>query len=188
MTAATPAPVGPERSERAAGIVATARRIVEAEGPDALTMRRLGDEVGMRAPSLYKHFPGKRNVEAALVEDAFVEMGEELHAAAARRGHAGPVAAVLTAYRRLALANPHLYRLATGPDLPRDLLSPGLEAWAGEPFFLATGEPHVAQAMWAFAHGMAILEIEGRFVDDSDLDRTWRSGAEAFSRSARRAE
>jgi AcrR family transcriptional regulator len=173
--------VVPERSKRAAEIVETARRVLEADGRDALTMRRLGDEVGMRAPSLYKHFPGKRHVEAALVEDAFLEMGRALHRAVGQSAPGGPVAAVLSAYRATALTNPHLYRLATGPELPRDLLRPGVEAWAGEPFFLATGEPHVAQAMWAFAHGMAILEIEGRFMDDSDLDRTWRSGAQAFS-------
>ncbi|MDN5790404.1 MAG: TetR family transcriptional regulator [Micrococcales bacterium] len=175
------APARAHRSEREAEIVATARRILEAQGPDALTMRRIGDEVGMRAPSLYKHFPGKRHVEAALVEDAFAEMGAALHRAVARPGRRGPVAAILAAYREMALANPHIYRLATGPDLPRDLLTPGLEAWSGEPFFLATGEPHVAQALWAFSHGMAILEIEGRFMDASNLDRTWRSGAQAFS-------
>ena len=178
----TDAPVVVARSERASEIVATARRILEDEGREALTMRRLADEVGMRAPSLYKHFPAKRHVEAALVEDAFVEMGEVLHRAVRRPGRRGPVAAVLGRYRDLALTNPHLYRLATGPGLARDLLAPGLEEWAGEPFFLATGEPYLAQAMWAFAHGMAILEIEGRFPAGSDLERTWRSGAEAFSR------
>lgn len=177
----TVAPATTQRSERATGIVVTARRILETEGADALTMRRLGEEVGMRAPSLYKHFPSKRHVVAALVEDAFAEMGTVLHRAVQRPGRLGPVAALLRAYRQEALANPHLYRLATGPDLPRDLLSPGLEDWSGEPFFLVTGEPHLAQALWAFAHGMAILEIEARFPDDSDLDRTWRAGATAFA-------
>jgi AcrR family transcriptional regulator len=135
----------------------------------------------MRAPSLYKHFANKRAVEAALVDLAFAEMGAVLRSAVERPGKLGPVVTLLRAYREAALADPQLYRLATGPDLPRDELTPGLEAWSGEPFFLATGDPHVAQAMWGFAHGMAILEIEGRFMDDSDLDRTWRSGAEAFA-------
>lgn len=180
--AVTGAPRATPFSERAADIVATARRVLETEGLDALTMRRLGDAVGMRAPSLYKHFPSKRHVEAALVEEAFAEMGAVLHRAVRRPGRRTPVAAVLVAYRTMALANPHLYRLATGSDLPRDLLAPGLEAWSGEPFYLATGEPHRAQAMWAFAHGMAILEIEGRFPEGSQLDRTWRAGAESFAR------
>ncbi|WP_347354930.1 TetR/AcrR family transcriptional regulator [Intrasporangium sp.] len=177
----TQAPARTVRSERAAAIVATARRILEAEGAESLTMRRLGDAVGMRAPSLYKHFPSKRHVAAALVEDAFVEMGRALYAAVERSDRRGPVAALLAAYRGMALANPNLYRLTTAPDLPRDLLAPGLEAWSGQPFQLVTGEPHAAQALWAFAHGMTILEIDARFMDRSDLDRTWRCGAEAFA-------
>jgi AcrR family transcriptional regulator len=168
------------RSDRAQQIVDAARRLLESDGREALTMRALADEIGIRAPSLYKHFANKRAVEAALVEVAFTEMGSALHAAVERPGRSGPVGELLAAYRKVALADPELYRLATGPDLPRDQLTPGLEAWSGEPFFLATGDPHVAQAMWGFAHGMAILEIEGRFMDDSDLDRTWASGAEAF--------
>ena len=57
----------------------------------------------------------------------------------------------------------------------------GLEDWAGEPFLLATGDSHRAQALWSFAHGMVILEIDGRFPEHSDLDRTWRAGAAAFA-------
>ncbi len=168
-------------SARADEIAAAARAILEAEGPDALTMRRLGDEVGMRAPSLYKHYPHKRALEAALIDIAFAEMGERLHAAVEAPGPDGPVGTLLSEYRAVGLGFPNLYRLATGPSIDRAALTPGLEAWAGEPFFLATGEPHLAQATWAFAHGMTILEIEGRFMDDSDLDRTWRAGATAFA-------
>lgn len=175
-----------DRSPRAAQIVAAARRILESDGSDALTMRRLGDDVGIRAPSLYKHFPNKRAVEAALIEEAFGEMGAALHAAVARPGRQGRVAAVLGAYRRTALSSPNLYKLATGPDLPREMLAPDLEAWSGEPFYLATGEPHLAQALWALAHGMTILEIEGRFWEGSDLDRTWRIAATTFASTARR--
>ena len=36
-------------------IVAVAESILEREGPDGLTMRRLADALGIRAPSLYKH-------------------------------------------------------------------------------------------------------------------------------------
>ncbi|HEY2665754.1 MAG TPA: TetR family transcriptional regulator, partial [Actinomycetota bacterium] len=58
-----PKPAGaakPARSARAGQIVATARLLLEREGPEALTMRRLGEELGIRAPSLYKHLAGKK--------------------------------------------------------------------------------------------------------------------------------
>ncbi|MDP9865937.1 MULTISPECIES: TetR/AcrR family transcriptional regulator [Streptosporangium] len=175
---------------RAAEIVTVARELLEEEGRDALTMRALADRLGIRAPSLYKHLPDKAAVEAALMERGFAEIGTALYAAlqaalgSAPRGE--PVDAVLRAYRRTALAHPNLYRLATSGPLPRQRLAPGLEEWAGTPFFLAAGEPYLAQALWSFAHGMVILELDGRYPDGSDLDRTWAEGAHAFtSRPAR---
>jgi AcrR family transcriptional regulator len=170
-------------SARATEIVAAARRVLEGEGRDALTMRRLGAEVGMQAPSLYKHVADKTALEVALIEQALQEMGERLHAAVVKPGRRGPVVAVLAAYRTHAVANPNMYRLATSGHLPRRAIAPGLEEWAGEPFFLATADPARAQALWSFAHGMVILEIDGRYPPGSDLDATWRAGAAAFAAS-----
>lgn len=170
------------RSARAATIVTAARRILEEEGIDALTMRRLGAEVGMQAPSLYKHFPTKRAVEAALIEEGMLELGGALHAAVAAPGRRGAVWSLLDAYRNAALASPALYRLVTSGPLPRADLSPGVEEWAGEPFFFATRDPWRAQALFSFAHGMVTLELDVRFPPGSDLDKSWKAGAEAFSK------
>lgn len=157
-----------------------ARQVLEHDGADALTMRRLAGDLDIRAPSLYKHLASKHAIEVALIELAFTENGEVLHAAIAESGASSRVDALLRAYRELGTSQPNLYRLATSGTLPRAELSPGLEDWAGEPFFLVTGDEHLAQALWSFAHGMVILEIDGRYPDGSDLDRTWAAGAEAF--------
>ena len=90
---------------------------------------------------------------------------------------------VLAAYRAHALDQPNRYRLATSGRLRRDLLPECLEEWAGQPFFFAAGDPYRSQALWSFAHGMVILEIDGRYPDDSDLDGTWEAGAAAFDRA-----
>lgn len=176
--------------------------LLETEGRDALTMRRLGEALGIRAPSLYKHLPGKHAVEVALIEIGLAEMGEALHQAvsdprAAPRTRAAPgtsvtpgtdaVGRVLATYRAESLRRPNLYRLATSGRLPRDELTPGLEDWAGEPWFLAAGDPFLAQAMWSFAHGMVILELDQRYPEGSELDRTWQAGAAAFTLAARRS-
>ena len=174
----------PPRTARATQIVDAARRVLEAEGAEALTMRRLASELDMQAPSLYKHFDSKTAVERALIEAGLFNAGDVLHAAVARPGRQGPVAALLRAYRTIGTAHPNLYRLTTGAGFLRDALTPGLEDWGGEPFVLATGDPHLAQALWAFAHGMVILEIDDRFLEDSDLDRTWAAGARAFNAAA----
>jgi AcrR family transcriptional regulator len=179
-----PAPRGYQR--RAAEIIAAARDLLETEGSDALTMRRLGQALGIRAPSIYKHLPGKHAVEVALIEACLSEVGEALHQAVGdpRSPGSSAVARLLATYRSESLARPNLYRLATSGRLPRDELTPGLEEWAGQPWFLVTGDPFLAQAMWSFAHGMVILELDHRYPDGSDLDRTWQAGADAFALAA----
>ena len=98
----------------------------------------------------------------------------------AKPGRRGGVANLLLTYRAYGVGHPNLYRLATAGRLDRAALPDGLEAWAGEPFYLATGDEHVAQALWSFAHGMVILEIDDRYPEGSDLDSTWRAGTSAF--------
>ena len=197
---ASPPPAGvapPARTGRAGDVVAAARTVLERDGAARLTMQAVADELGMKAPSLYKHVASKAAIEIELISATLIEVGETLHAAldradrpdrkerairVEREGAHDAVAAVLAAYRRHALAHPNMYRLATTGRLPRELLPEGLEAWACEPLVRLTGDEHRAQALWAFAHGMVILELDGRFPDGSDLDTTWAEGAAAFSR------
>lgn len=164
---------------RAREIVDTARAIVDAEGLGALTMRRIAERLGIRAPSLYKHFPDKQALEAAIISAAFEEQAEVFEHAVA--GSDDPLAALAAAYRTFALAHPHLYRLMTDQELRRDLLVPGVEQRAGLSVYRAAGEDvDRARAAWAFAHGMALLEIANRFPPGADIDAAWREGIRAF--------
>ena len=43
------------------------------------------------------------------------------------------------------------------------------------------GEPYLAQVVWSAAHGMASLELDGRYPSDTDIDRTWSAAAAAFT-------
>ena len=97
------------------------------------------------------------------------------------RGADDPLLAIATAYRDFARARPHLYRLMTERPLARDRLVPGVEARAAAPLIEAVGgDAALARAAWAFAHGMAILELNGRFPPDADLDEAWRRGLDVF--------
>lgn len=165
-------------SPRSREIVAAARRILEVEGRDALTMRRLGEAVGMRAPSLYKHFPDKASVESALISDGFEEMAELCETLLVECGES--LATLAAAYRAFAAAHPSLYRLMTAGPLPRERLRPGVEARAAAPVVRVTGDPDLGRAVWAFAHGMTILELDGRFPPGADLDAAWDAGLTAF--------
>ncbi|MCX4822708.1 TetR/AcrR family transcriptional regulator [Streptomyces sp. NBC_01142] len=164
---------------RAQQIIAAARELLEQEGPDALTMRRLAERVGIKAPSLYKHFPDKSSVETALMAESLHETAEALKAAEAAAP--GSFQALAAAYRTYALAHPHLYRLATGRPLAREALPPGLEDRAAAPLVRAVGgNVDTARAAWAFAHGMTILELNGRFPPGTDLEAAWATGSAGF--------
>ena len=115
--AASSRPAPRERTPRARQIIDTARALLEAVGSDGLTMRRLADELGIRAPSLYKHVNGRPALELALVEIGLDETGLALHAVVAgSNGHS--VSDLLGAYRTMGLANPELYRLITASSFP----------------------------------------------------------------------
>lgn len=157
-------------------IVSVAERVLEAEGADALTMRRLGDEIGIRAPSLYKHVGGKDEIEAALqaralagIRDALTPAGTDIRALGA-------------AYRRWALAHPRLYELATRRPLSRDRLPAGLEDSAARPLVLAVGGDLArARALWGLAHGLVDLELAHRFPPGADIDAAWDTALGAFT-------
>jgi AcrR family transcriptional regulator len=170
-------------SPRAREVVGAARELLEMEGPDALTMRRVADRLGIRAPSLYKHFPDKDTIEAAIIAEGFAESAERFEAAV-KRDRRRPLRALALAYRAFAREHPHLYRLMTGQPLRRDLLPPGVEERAAAPLVEAAGSADRARAAWAFVHGMTILELNGRFPPDADVNGAWQEGIRALERLA----
>ncbi len=161
--------------DRRTQAVAVARELLEAEGEAALSMRRIADRMGIRAPSLYKHLPDKATLEIALVASALDEIGDALRAA-------GPsLPELAAAYRRWALAHPHMYSLATERPLPRERLPAGVEERAAAPILAAVGgDEHLARAMWAAAHGLVSLELAGRFPPHADIDAAWTAMTRAF--------
>jgi len=137
-------------------------------------MRRIAASLGMRAPSLYKHFPDKAAIETEIVAEGLAELGAALR-------EAGPqLAALASAYRSFALEHPHMYMLMTSGPLDRERLPSGLEEEAARPLQAALGEEDTARAGWAAAHGLAILELSGRFPPDADIDAAWAALVRAF--------
>ncbi|MCF2127445.1 TetR/AcrR family transcriptional regulator [Strepomyces sp. STD 3.1] len=166
-------------SPRAREIAAAARALLEESGPAALTLRAVADRLGIKAPSLYKHFPDKEAVETELIVQALAEAGEAMEAAEAQEP--GSLTALAEAYRAYALAHPHLYCLMTERPLPRASLPAGLEGRAAAPLMrVCGGDQDLARSFWAFAHGMVVLEIHGRFPADADLGAAWARGVGAL--------
>lgn len=152
-----------------------ARRLLEDHDWDAVTMRRIADTLGIRAPSLYKHLADKQELQAELTAIGLRELGDALH-------DAGPsLSALARAYRSYALAHPHLYELMTTRPLPRDRLPAGLEDAVADALRAVLPDEHRARAAWASAHGLTLLELAGRFPPGADLDAAWAALTAAFS-------
>ena len=161
-------------------IIDVARELLERGSPDGITMQAIADHLEIRSPSLYKHVRNKHDVEIALIGRGFAEQADEFAEAIADSPH--PIAAIATAYRSWAVANPHLYGLMTANPIPRDELPEGLEAAAAAPLINAVGgDINRARALWAFAHGMVSLELADRFPADADLDAAWVTGLEGLT-------
>jgi TetR/AcrR family tetracycline transcriptional repressor len=106
-------------------IVAAAIDVLDAEGLDALTMRRLGTQLGVAAMSLYRHLPNRDAVLAAVVDHLFAEAVIDLEADTPWPEALGRFAG---AYRRMLLGHPHAVPLLATHPVDIDL---GLELLAG---------------------------------------------------------
>jgi hypothetical protein len=73
----------------------------------------------------------------------------------------------------------------TERPLPRAHLAAGVEERAAQPVVEAVGgDPDLARALWSFAHGMVINELNDRFPPGADIDAAWSRGLAAFRREA----
>jgi AcrR family transcriptional regulator len=91
-------------------MVAAARDILETEGPDALTMRRVAARLGMKEPSLYKHCRSREELLAAVVASGMRDLAEGWRRAVEPAADAADALSRLAAHQReFAARHPHLY-------------------------------------------------------------------------------
>ena len=108
-TGAAPDAASPVRRERLTReqILATALRMVDAEGIEALSMRRLGHELGRDAMSLYRYVPNR----AALIDGIMEAVMDELVPGADDADWRSQLRRAAQSFRELALAHPHVVAL-----------------------------------------------------------------------------
>jgi AcrR family transcriptional regulator len=169
-------------STRRAQIVAAARRLLEEHGPDALSMRNVAAEVGIRAPSLYEHVADKRALESAIIAAGLREQAAAFRAALAEQPEADPLAVLAQAWRRWAQEHPHLYELIYARDLDRsdDAVAEAELAAGSSLRDICAGDLVTARVLWAFAHGMVTLELTDRFPPGTDVEALWARGIDAL--------
>jgi AcrR family transcriptional regulator len=76
--------VAEHRARRLHDLLQAARELVSEQGPDALTLGALAQQVGLSRSSLYEYFRSRDDVVAAIVEDEIPSWAEEIAAEMAR--------------------------------------------------------------------------------------------------------
>ena len=165
-------------------LLASAADILESEGPDGLSVRRIAAAAGVAPMGVYNHFESKFGIVEALFIQGFELLGAEMQAMAQI---ADPFEALLEGarrYRALALAHPMAYQVMFLRAVPGFQPSIGALGQCTGTFdslvtaveramragVITEGEPtETAQVIWAAIHGWVSLELLGiGFVEDQD--------------------
>ncbi len=162
-------------------LIERALQLLETRDDGEVALREVARRTGVSATAVYRHFPDKAALYAALAAEGFERLADAQLAAAGRvREDRAAFRASGQAYVRFALANPALFRLMTS-HMHRDGSAGALLADNRAARLLreqvarlmpAASEAEravtVVQA-WALVHGLAVLMLGGRVPPDASL-------------------
>jgi AcrR family transcriptional regulator len=184
-----------EHDERtAAALLAAAERAVEQGGADALSVRRIADEVGTTTRAVYSLFGSKDGLIARLGTQAFDFLRDGLEALPVSEDPASDLVEAGLVFRRLAMERPALYAIGVERDVPRsptwrsvcdasDAAFAVLVRRAArlEAAGLLGGQTvtDAACEFHAMCEGLAALERRGGRIP-ADAERIWRAGLGAL--------
>lgn len=146
-------------------VIAAAERLVSSQGWDALTMAALAAELGVRAPSLYRHVESLEALRRSLRLRTAIELSDAVRAAVMGTSGLKGLHALAGAFRGYAKANPIRYlgqlNLAGDDEIRAAGRRLGEAAYAvlGS-FGLDANELPIATAqLTAIVHGFVSLEL-----------------------------
>ncbi len=161
-------------------LLAQAAALLEEVGSDALSIRELARRVGVSPRAPYRHFDDKEALLSALAVDGFTAFGEALAGAEEVAPSGREIEEQAVAYVRFAVAAPGRFRLMFGSRR----VEPGsdLAAVKAQMFHTLqvqaerTSSPTddvraLAVGYWSFAHGLAMLFLDGRVHEELEGDQ-----------------
>jgi AcrR family transcriptional regulator len=182
-----------ERTAR--GLLAAAERLVEAEGLDALSVRRVASDIGVTTRAVYSLFGSKDGLVVALGARAFHLLEAALNTLPTTSDPASDlVEAGVVVFRRFVLDHPALLRIGfhhegMAPELVcqfRDAADAALETLQGRVVRLADmgqlGSRSIKEAVCTFnalCEGLAALELRGQMPPGS-AEALWRDALGAL--------
>jgi AcrR family transcriptional regulator len=162
-------------------VLATALELIDRDGAEALSMRRLAAALDRDPMILYRHAPNK----AALLDGVAEIVLAQLKVDCADADWAGQLRCVARDYRNLALAHPHVVPLLVTRPLatplglrPRGTLRPledvlTLLTRAG---FSGPDALHIYRALFGFLHGHVLNELQELVEHPDETDDLLRLG------------
>ncbi len=182
MTSNTDAPVRRRAALRRQDVLATALRLIDADGVEALSMRRMGKALGRDPMRLYRFASSKDELLDGVVE---LVLGE-LRVPAVEDGNWEDVLRrTAHGFRELALAHPHVVSLLVTRPLATPLalrplgtlrpLEELLELFIGAGFD-PRGALHAYRLYVGFLQGHVLNELQERVHDPEETDDLLRLG------------
>jgi AcrR family transcriptional regulator len=154
-------------------VLAAALEIVDSHGLAELTMRRLGQHLGVEAPSLYKHIDGKADILDGITGLVYDEIEFASEAGSFRER----VHRYSQSFRQALLRHPHAVPLMAMRPVPREntigLVEMALSAMAGLGFAPSEGRKYLNVAV-GFIIGHALAEVGMRQADSEYVARARR--------------
>ena len=178
-------------------LLEAAGRLLAEEGPEALSTRRVAQEVGTSTTAVYNLFSDKSGLLQAMFLAGFARLAEEFATVPRDGDPESDLLALAYAYRTAARANPNLYELMFGrpianfrPDQAAlaqiqgtfDTLVSAVARCIDAGRFAPADPLDIAVHLNALVHGLASQELQG-FLGDSDrADAHWRIALDATLR------
>jgi AcrR family transcriptional regulator len=163
----------------ASRIYQSALAILEAEGPQAVTVRRVAKDVGITPMAIYHHFPSREALLDAVVDSEFEQLVDFFDRSSSRRGFEAAIVHSMDGYIEYALAHPRIFdyvfsmprlgarrfpkdfRARRSPTL--NLTADIVSTWMKRGKLNQDDVWEIALELWAHAQGYLALWRAGRF-------------------------
>lgn len=155
-----------------------ALRVLDEDGPDALTLTAVSGRAGVSTPSLYKHVHNLAELRALVSTRIMDDIADRAGRAVLGRSADEAVRALMTAWRHYVQEHPNRYSAVIQSPIPQttdaakrmvDILTAALRAYGME----GSAAIHAARCLRAAIHGFAVLEAQGGFGFPENLDDSY---------------
>lgn len=164
-------------TDRSQGLTRAALELLESEGPEAVSTRRIAARYGASTMAVYSEFGSLAGLVQSVVARGFAMLADALRSVPVTDDPIADLLAVGHAYRAFAVEHPHLYRVIyavsplAGHRRSGDELLQGADAFGVTEDFvrrayraerLSIGSPYLATLqVWTSMHGMVVAELSG---------------------------